>query len=87
MRGTRTFSMQLTQSAGDLASQVSARVRAVLAARRLSARSVAEQLGWTQSYMARRVNDKAPFSVADLEALAEFLGLSVEFFVSEERAA
>jgi transcriptional regulator with XRE-family HTH domain len=62
-------------------------MRGVLAQRRISARSIAAEAGWTQSYMSRRINGHAQFTVADLEILAGLLNLPVEFFVADERTA
>jgi transcriptional regulator with XRE-family HTH domain len=59
---------------------IAAEVRAQLARRRRSARSVALELGWTQRYMARRVNGEVPFNVEDLAAIAELLDVPVISF-------
>ena len=60
---------------------IAAEVRAQLARRRRSARSVALELGWTQPYMSRRVNGTVPFNVDDLAALAELLDVPlISFF-------
>ena len=52
-------------------------VRAHLARARLSGRQAALQLGWTQPYMSRRLTGDIPFDVADLEAIADLLGIPV----------
>jgi transcriptional regulator with XRE-family HTH domain len=45
---------------------VARRVREVLADTGVSANKVAADLGWTQSYIARRMSGAVPFSAADL---------------------
>jgi hypothetical protein len=59
---------------------VAGEVRAQLARRRRSARSVALELGWTQPYMSRRINGDVAFDVDDLAALAELLDVPVISF-------
>jgi transcriptional regulator with XRE-family HTH domain len=60
---------------------VAEEVRAQLARKRRSARSVALQLGWQQSYLARKVIGQTPFTIDDLAAIAGVLEVPVtEFF-------
>lgn len=59
---------------------VAAEVRAWLARRSRSARSAAQELGWSEVYISRRLRGKVPFDVADLEALAELLDVRVTAF-------
>lgn len=59
---------------------IAAEVRAQLARQRRSARSVALEIGWTQRYMARRVNGDVAFNVDDLAAIAEVLDVPVISF-------
>jgi transcriptional regulator with XRE-family HTH domain len=60
-----------------LSESVAGEVRAHLARARLSGRQAALQLGWTQPYMSRRLTGDIPFDVADLEAIADLLGIPV----------
>lgn len=60
-----------------LRESVAGEVRAHLARARLSGRQAALQLGWTQPYMSRRLTGDIPFDVADLEAIADLLGIPV----------
>src|SRR5579859_5043198 len=64
---------------------IAAEVRAQLARRRRSARSVAFELGWTQTYMSRRINGRIPFNVDDLAAIAEALDVPVISFFQGPR--
>ena len=64
---------------------IAAEVRAQLARRRRSARSVALELGWTQTYMSRRINGRIPFNVDDLAAIAEALDVPVISFFQGPR--
>jgi len=60
--------------------KVAEEVRAQLARKRRSARSVALQLGWQQAYLARRVTGETPFTINDLAAIAGVLGVPVTCF-------
>lgn len=64
---------------------VAEEVRAQLARKRRSARSVAVQLGWQQTYLARRVTGETPFTIDDLAALAGVLGVPVTSFFGDVR--
>jgi len=59
---------------------VAGEVRAHIARKRRSGRSVALELGWTQPYMSRRLNGIVPFDVEDLAAIADVLGVPVVAF-------
>ncbi|MGH2866781.1 MAG: helix-turn-helix domain-containing protein [Solirubrobacteraceae bacterium] len=70
-----------SQRPGGLAARVASEVRANLARRRISASRAAKELGWSQPYLSRRLNGRAPFDVIDLERLAELLDIEViDFF-------
>jgi transcriptional regulator with XRE-family HTH domain len=60
-----------------LQERVAEEVRALLARRRMSAHQTAVSLGWTDMYMSRRLNSRAPFDLHDLEALAGLLQVPV----------
>lgn len=54
-----------------------------MARRQISQQALATDAGWTQSYLARRLVGRVPFDVADLERLAELLGVAVTSFLPE----
>lgn len=56
-------------SKSTLSRCVSAEVRARMAARRLSGKSLAAMVGMSQNYLATRLRDEKPFSLDDLDAL------------------
>jgi len=43
------------------------------------------RLGWTQPYMSRRLTGEIPFDVADLEAIADLLGIPATAFFQKPR--
>jgi transcriptional regulator with XRE-family HTH domain len=53
------------------------RIRAHLGAERISVSALARRLGWSQSYLARRVDGRVAFDLDDLESVASELGLQV----------
>lgn len=64
---------------------VAEEVRVLLARRRLSAARLAQQLGWSQPYMARRMAGTQPFDVDDLEAIADALGVGIVDLLPRDR--
>lgn len=62
--------------------QVAAEVRAWLARRQLSANQAAPMLGWSQTYLSRRLTGAREFSVQDLIALGALLGVDPAVFFS-----
>ena len=60
---------------------IAGEVRAWMARRRRSSRSVAAQLGCTEPYLSRRLTGAVPFNAAELATIAELLEVPVsEFF-------
>lgn len=49
----------------------------LLVRRRLSAAKLAQQLGWSQPYMARRMSGAQTFDLDDLEQIADALGVTI----------
>lgn len=49
-------------------------VAAAMAARGVSGRELAIRCGWTQSYVARRLNGRVQWSTDDLATVADVLG-------------
>lgn len=45
-----------------------------------SARSIALELGWTETYLSRRLTGSIPFNVAELDAIAGLLDVPVQVF-------
>ena len=70
---------------GDYATRTRIRVRMALAKHEVSAAEVARRAGWKQSYIARRLTrtDPVPFTVTDIEAIADALGIPVADLVTE----
>lgn len=61
-------------------------VRALLGRRRLSASKLAQQLGWTQAYISRRLVGDQAFDTDDLEQIARALEVKmVDLLPYEER--
>lgn len=56
---------------------VSARLRALLAARGISEAELARRLGFTQSYVSRRMRGAVAWDVADLTRITGHLGVPV----------
>ena len=48
--------------------------------RQLSTRAAALQLGWTETYLGRRLAGKIPFNVAELMKIGMLLGVPVSTF-------
>lgn len=65
----------------ELDTYVANEVRAWLGRRRLSAAAAARRIGWTQPYLARRLNGMTTFTVTDLGALGQLLGVAPAAFL------
>lgn len=59
-------------------SQIAEEVRALLARRKISQRSLAINMGWQQSQISRRLSGITPFTAAELVELADALEVPVE---------
>lgn len=60
---------------------ITAHVRATAAAHRISGKQLASRIGVSQNYTATRLRDEAPFTIDDVEAIAEAFELDpAEFF-------
>lgn len=64
-----------TGSSSILARCVAAEIRARLAAQRKSGKWLAEQIGLSQNYVAKRLRDEAPFTLDDIELIVEAVEL------------
>lgn len=65
---------------------VAANVRAELARRNISGRSLALALGWTASSTARRLSGATPLTVDDLSQIAAHIGVAPAHLMSEYSA-
>jgi hypothetical protein len=59
---------------------VAAEVRAWMGRRQRSTRSAALELGWTETYLGRRLNGSIAFNVTELGALAKLLDVPMQAF-------
>jgi transcriptional regulator with XRE-family HTH domain len=64
-----------TNSLSDLDAQIGFRVRGALRDQRWSVNRAAHELGWTQTYLSRRINGVSPFTVSEILRIADFLHL------------
>ena len=62
-----------------------AELRASLARRRISASELARRLGWSQAYMARRVDGRIALNMDDLEKIVEELGVPITDLLPRDR--
>jgi hypothetical protein len=69
--------MNQAQAARD---QIAAEVRAELARQKMSVSEAARQLGWTQSFLQRRVMGDRGFEASELAAVAGLLDVPVQVF-------
>ena len=60
-----------------LGERVTEEIRVALARRRLSATELAQRMGVSQSYLARRMTGAQPLSLDDLQRIATALGVNV----------
>lgn len=65
---------------------VSARVRAVMAARRLDQTVVSTSLGISHDALSRRLNGSVAFSIAEIEKFAKLTGYKPGDFIAESFA-
>ena len=61
-----------------------AELRATLARRRISAAELARRLGWSQAYMARRVDGRIALNMDDLDKIRAELGISLDDLLPRE---
>lgn len=72
----------------SLTDTVAAEVRAELARRNISRTDAAAHLGMSRTLLWQRLRGESPFTVAELEALAELLDVPVsQFLPTSARAA
>lgn len=62
----------------SLAASVAGEVRAEMARARISGVALAGHLGKSHAYVSRRLTGVVPFNVAELQKIAEILGVPVE---------
>ena len=76
-----------SQQVSSLARAVSADIRARLGAERRSGKWLAEQIGLSQNYVAKRLRDEAPFNLDDLATIAEAFGIAPTAWLDSTRGA
>lgn len=69
-----------------LALRVAADIRAELGRRKMSQAELARALGKSDMFVSRRISDGTSLELADLEAIANVLGLPVSHFMPAEVA-
>lgn len=69
--------MTSEQAELSLDAAIAEELRALLARRRVSARSISDKLGWGQMYLSRRLSGRVPFSAGELYKLAGLLGVPI----------
>jgi transcriptional regulator with XRE-family HTH domain len=62
---------------GPFARRFSAHVRAVMVERDVTVLALAKASGVSRNYMGKRLRDEAPFTLNDVEAISEALGLDL----------
>ena len=77
---TEHYAERVNSAPGEWPDRVAAEVRAWMARRHRSGRSIALELGWTEIYLSRRLTGKVPFDVADLAMIADLLEVPVTTF-------
>lgn len=60
---------------GPLARRFSAHVRMIMARDRITAQALAESAGLSRSYVGKRLRDEAAFTLNDVEAISNALGI------------
>ena len=70
-----------------ITASVAAEVRAELGRQRISQRQVGDAIGMSQAAAWRRLRGDVPFDIAELSAVAEFLGVPVTQFLPASTAA
>ncbi len=61
----------------SLSEYAARKIRGHLGEERISVAALARKLGWSQSYLARRVDGRVAFDLDDLEKVAEEIGVQV----------
>jgi transcriptional regulator with XRE-family HTH domain len=70
------------QESGPFARALSAEVRAALARQRLTAKELAQRAEISESYLGKRLRDKAPMTLNDLEAVCAALKEDLLAFIT-----
>ncbi|MEO3927865.1 helix-turn-helix transcriptional regulator [Micromonosporaceae bacterium B7E4] len=79
--------MQNTDAASKIQHDVAGAVRAELARRRISQTAIAQHFGWSQQTISRRMTGAVPFDIAELAAVAEYLGVPIASFLPDSANA
>jgi transcriptional regulator with XRE-family HTH domain len=68
---------------GPLAKAVSSQVKVLMAEHRITAQDLAKKAGLSRSYLGKRLRDESSFTVNDIDAICEALGVELEDFAME----
>ena len=71
----------------ELSQTATQEIRAEMARHRVSQHALAEQLGWTQGYLQRRLSGAVPLSLDDVVAIAAALDISATQLVWPRQSA
>lgn len=71
----------------DTAAWIGSRVRAEMAAARISQETLASVFGKTQPWVSRRLSGEHTFTVPELERIADYLAVPLSTFIPAERRA
>lgn len=61
----------------DLQEHISEEIRVLLTRRRMTAKDLADELGWSTSQLSRKLNGQAAFNVSDLGNVAKTLKIRI----------
>ena len=67
-----------------LSEQAAARIRAVMAARKISVADYAKQTGQSVDVVSRRINGKVDLSLTDIETFAKLTGYQPSDFLNDQ---
>lgn len=79
--------MRVNETPTAFEKAVASEVRAEMARQQVTQKALGEKLGWPQQKLSRRVSGAVPFDVAELDAIAVALGISVMKLLPETEAA
>jgi transcriptional regulator with XRE-family HTH domain len=66
-----------------LGNSISSEILALMGRNRVSQTELAAALGWTQPYISRRINGHTPWSIDDLEMIAEYFDRGLASIIAD----
>lgn len=66
-----------------IGNSISSEILALMGRHRTSQTDLAAALGWTQPYLSRRINGHTPWSIDDLEAIAQHFDRSLATIIAD----